>query len=321
MEENTQNNDKSSINIAKLSRRTLIIGSLAGELILLAIVFYGGLIIGKSSNKTSTCNSVTQLNKNSQPNQQPTQQLANQSPATGNINQMVRIYPSLNRSFSFYIYPANSRDTCAYGIRDKQGYGYDVSEVLGADTIICSEEQGTLSSSFAGWADGNKFLINEKDGEIKIIDVEKFEAETYKYDASKYNFVGANRTLKYWMFRKINQGNPVAYILLDKNNNVVLDNINFESNDRGALYDEVNDGFLFISRTYSGENVSVKFDFLPMNNLSLRNILTTEPVEVQGRGCYPEYLISQPGEIILFPGCLTVKNKYLGSDGNIHIRL
>lgn len=321
MEENTQINDKSGINGTKLSRPTLIIAGVAVGLILLAIVFYGGLIVGKSSNKTSIDKSVSQLNQNSQPNQQPTQQSTNQPPTTSNINQMVRIYPSLNRNFSFYIYPTNSGDKCVYGIRDKQGYGYDVSKVLGADTIICSEGQGNLSSSFAGWADGNKFLINEKDGEIKIVEVGKFEAETYKYDASKYNFVGANRTLKYWMFRKISQGNPVSYILLDRNNNVALDNINFESNDRGALYDEVNDGFLFISRTYSGENVSVKFDFLPMNNLSLRNILTTEPVEAPGRGCYLEYLISQPGDIVLTPGCLIVGSKYFGSDGNIHIRL
>jgi len=88
-----------------------------------------------------------------------------------------------------------------------------------------------------------------------------------------------------------------------------------------VLYDEANDGFLFISRTYIGENVSVKFEFLPMNSLSLRNILTTEPVVAPGRGCNSEYLLSQPGEIILTQGCLIVGNKYLDTDGNIHIKL
>lgn len=159
-----------------------------------------------------------------------------------------------------------------------------------------------------------------KRGEIKIVDVGKLEAETYKYDASKYDFVGASRSLKYWLFSK-SQENNISYILLDRNNNVALDNLSFESNDRGALYDEVNDGFLFISRTYTEQDVSVEFDFLSMSNLTLRNILTTEPVEAPGRGCYSEYLISQPGEIILTPGCLTVGSKHLGSDGNIHIKL
>lgn len=277
MQENTQINEKCCFSETKLRRPTLMISGLVGRLILLAIVFYSGLIVGKSSNKASMNNSIPQLNQISQSSQQPMGQSLNQSPAISNINQMVRIYPSLNRNFSFYIYPTNIRDKCAYGIRDKEGNEHGISRALGSDTITCSEGQGTLSSSFAGWADGNKFLINEKDGEIKIINIGKFELETYKYDASKYNFIAANRTLKYWMFRKISQGDLVSYTLFDRGNNITLDNIIFESNDRGALYDEINDGFLFISRTYSGKNVSIKFDFLPMNNLSLKNILTTDP--------------------------------------------
>ena len=58
-----------------------------------------------------------------------------------------------------------------------------------------------------------------------------------------------------------------------------------------------------------------------MNNPSLRNILTTEPVEAPGRGCYSEYLLSKPGEIILTPGCLTVGENRISPDGNIHIKL
>jgi len=322
MEENvTVQGDK--ISPSYLNKPTIKVGIFIGGLILLGITFYSGLIFGKSSNKSSPSYSVPQINinKNSRTSLQPTQQPVNQPSTTNCINQMIRIYPSLNNRFSFYIYPTDNGDKCIYGIRDKQGYGYDVSEVLGTDRITCSEGQGNLSSTFAGWVDGDKFLINETEGEIKIVNVEKFEADTYKYDATKYKFVGASRSLKYWLFRKVSQGNSVSYILLDRNNNIALDNINFESNDRGALYDEVNDGFLFISRTYTGENVSVKFDFLPMSNLTLRTILTTEPVQTSGRGCYSEYLISQPGEIILTPGCLTVSNKYLGSDGNIHIKL
>ena len=47
--------------------------------------------------------------------------------------------------------------------------------------------------------------LKEKDGEINIVDVRKFEAENYQYDAGTLNFVGANRSLKYFLFRKTNQ--------------------------------------------------------------------------------------------------------------------
>lgn len=318
MEETTQSSNINKHKPLSLNRFIWKISLAIGGLVLLGGAFYSGLIIGKGFSNAPTNYSAPQPNQNLL--NLPTQLSADQQSVTNSINQAIRIYPSLNRNFSFYIYPTSSGDKCIYGITDKQGYRYDISRVLGTDKITCSEGEGNLSSSFIGWADGSKFLIEEKEGEIKIVDVEKFKVETYKYDVSKYNFVGANRSLKYWMFRK-SQENNISYILLDENKNVALDNINFESNDRGALYDEANDGFLFISRTFTEQNVSVIFDFLSMNTLTLKNILTTEPVGIHGRGCYSEYLISQPGEIILTPGCLTVNSKHIGSDGNIHIKL
>ncbi len=274
-------------------------------LILLAGAFYGGIIMGKNSIKLPISSDVSEQ----------TQKLA-----TSRINQVVRIYSSLNRNFSLYLYSPDDQSKCLYGIEDKQGYKHDISKALGTDKITCSEGMGNISSSFVNWVDGNKFLLDEKVGEIKIVDVANFAVESYKYDASKFDFIGANRSLKYWLFRKIQEKNT-SYILLDRDTNVALDNINFESNDRGAQYDEVNDGFLFIDRTFTEESVSTKFDFLSMNDLKLKNILTTEPVEAFGRGCSSEYLLSEPGKVILTPGCLTVGDKYLGTDGNIHIKL
>jgi len=322
--EESEVNAANNIKPLSVNKIGLKLGLILGGLILLGMIFYGGIIVGKTLDKSSNNNSIFSSTQNSQLYQQPTQpvqQSIYQAPVTGSINQIIRIYPSLNNHFSFYIYPADDSEKCLYGIRDKQGYGYDVNKVLGTDRITCSEGQGNLYSSFISWVDGDKFLLNEPEGEIKIVNVAKFEADTYKYDLTKYKFVGADRSLKYWLFREVIQGTGALYVLFDRNSNIVLDNINFEFNDRGALYDEVNDGFLFISRIFTEESVSVKFDFLPMSTLVLKTLLTSEPVQAPGRGCYSEYLISQPGEIILTPGCLTIGSKYLGSDGNIHIKL
>lgn len=310
-------NDNNTLNSKKISRLNIAIGGLAGGLILFSVIFYTGLITGSNLAR----NSLDAKIQNLLPVYKSQESSINQPDDSSNTYKLIRTYPSLNREFTFYVYSTNSRDKCAYGVKDKQGYSHDVSELLGKDSIICSEGQGNLSTSFVSWVDGNKFLVDMKNGEIKIVDVEKFEVETYRYDVSKYNFLFSNRTLDYWLFRKINQADSVSYILFDRNYDVSLDNINFDSNDRGVLYDEVNDGFLFISRTYSGKNVSIKFDFLPISNLNLRNVLITEPVETLGMGCYSEYLISQPREIILTPGCLSVSEKYLNSNGNIYIRL
>ena len=304
-----------------VNKPTMKVGIVIGGLLILGATFYCGFMFGKSVHTTPPNNSASQINKSSQNDLQPTQQPVNQVATINDSSQMMRIYSSPNNNYSFYVYSTSDSEKCLYGIRNKQGYGYDVSGVLGTDKITCTDNQGSLSTSFVSWTDGAKFVINEKEGVIDIVNVEKFEADTYNYDSANYSFVGVSHTLQYWLFRKNNQVNSTSYVLFDKDNHIVLDNISINSNDRGVLYDEVNDGFLFISRTFTGEDVSVKFEFLSNSNLSLRTLLTTDPVVAPGRGCSSEYLLSQPGEIILTPGCLTVANKYLGSDGNIHIKL
>lgn len=314
-DEKKPSNKETSL-LAKHPKVSFILVALLALYSLSITTLFVSKLDSKSTSNTSLTGAVS-----TDSDDQSIQPQNNQASNAEQTFSMLRIYPSLDRHFSFYIYPNSvGSSECKYGIRYKEGIGPDVSRALGLEKLTCSERQGNLSSSFAGWADGSKFLINENNGEIKIFDVDDFKAESYTYDTSKYVFVGASRSLNYWLFKKTGQ-NTTSYILLDRNNNIALDNINFESNDRGVLYDEVNDGFLFISRTFTGEKVSVKFDFLSVNNLNLRNILTTEPVEAPGRGCYSEYLLSKPGEIILTPGCLTVGEKYIGFDGNIHINL
>lgn len=238
----------------------------------------------------------------------------------------VRIYPSLDNQYFFHITPVKGNNSeCSYQIIDKEGYGYIVKEAMQRDKISCSDQGWTIvSNMFKGWVDGEKFLIEARSGEITVIGVNSFKVEkTYEYDSKLLSFVGANRTLKYWLFEKT----PLySYVLLDENKKVVKDDINFNSNGQlnyggyGVLYDDVNDGFLFISAQRQQE-VSFKFDFLYTKNLAFKTLLITDPVGVVGRGCGGNKLVSKPGEIIFASSCVTVDKKYISQDGYIHIPL
>lgn len=238
----------------------------------------------------------------------------------------VRIYPSLDNQYFFYITPIKgSNSECSYHIIDKEGYSFVVNDAMHTDRISCAAQGWNITSSvFKGWADGERFLVEKKDGEISVIGVNSFRVEqTYQYDSDSLNFVGANKTLKYWLFEKEPK---YSYVLLDDNNKIVKENINFNANGQlnyggyGVFYDDVNDGFLFIS-SQGGEKVSFKFDFLSTKNLSFRTLLTTDPVGVVGRGCGGNKLVSKPNEIIFASSCVTVDKKYISQDGYIHIPL
>ncbi len=281
---------------------------------MVGLAFVAGLIAGRNRT-TPTIPPTEVINQAASGQQDP------QESTTNSFGQVLRIYPSLDRQLSFYVYPYDmDQGLCSYGVVDPLGFSWDLSRILGTDKITCSEGNGNLGTSFVSWVDGDTFLLDERVGEVKIVNVANFSAEKYPYAASDVSFVGADLTLRYWLFREKTE-DASSFALLDRNGVAVMDDITFESNDRGAMFDEANNGFLFIGRTFTGQEVSVSFDFLPLDTLTLNNILTTEPTVDPGRGCYPEYLLSQPGEIILTPGCLTVPEKHLGLDGNIHIKL
>lgn len=239
-------------------------------------------------------------------------------------DQFIRVYPSLDGGMSFYVYESGSFGECLYGIIDKQGYTLEVSDLLDLNTITCNREMGRISTSFISWGADNTFVVNEEPGELKIVNVRRSIAESFEYDPQEYVFIAVNTNLDSWLFKK-NQDNEDynnTYTVLDRNKNVVLDNIFIESNDRGVMYDEANDGFLFISWFfYEGGKKSVKLQFLSADTLQLRTILSTEPKLSLGSGCTSEYLISVTGEIILTPGCTGVGEEYISEDGYIHIKL
>lgn len=249
----------------------------------------------------------------------PTQQLDSKLTS----DKIIRIYPSLDGGMSFFAYESGTAGRCFYGIRDKQGYSREVSGLLDLDTLTCQPGMGNISTSFVSWGTDNTFVVNEKPGELKIINVDESLASRYDYSPVEYTFAAVNKTLDAWLFKKNQDDEDYnnTYTVLDRNKNVVLDNIFIESNDRGVMYDSVNDGFLFISRFYENEQMAVELQFLPTNTLQLKTVLSTEPVPSFGRGCASEYLISKPGEIILTKGCLVVDKEYISEDGYIHIKL
>lgn len=281
--------------------------------VVVLVVFAVGFLMGKNLFKglKMTANPLNQINK---------EEVSTQIPAANLNDYRVRAFPSLTRNFTLYLYPDETREKCFYGINNKIGDGHG-GAFLGVDKIPCSEGQTGIVTNFLGWVDGEKIVYNENPGIIKIFDVRRSETDLYQYDKDKYDFVSVNRSLRYWLFQKKEQSQNISYVLLDNNQNIVLDNIKYGTPDRGVLYDEVNDGFLFIKRTFIDESSSVEFKYLSLDNLELRILLTTEPVQTPGRGCGSEYLISKPGEIILTPGCYTIGSKYYGTDGNFHLKI
>lgn len=243
-----------------------------------------------------------------------------------------KILISENGEMEIYIYWSTdfSSDACEVQVNDKEGKVYDVSPFLESDSIWCTAGMGEYATNFKGWLADGSFLLEETAGEIQIVNVLAKSKNEYFYDSADSLFVGANKTGEYWLFRiSVTEGQR-EYILLDRDKSTILDKIIIDNNDRGVLYDYVNDGFLFISRLYSIEKdeegvyheyVSISLDYLSLGDLGVTTLLTTDKAEVYGRGCSSERLLSVPGEIILTEGCLTVLPKYLGEDGNIHITL
>lgn len=292
-------------------------------IVLVVVLFVGGLLLGRLPAKIKT--------KSIQ--QEPARPLITLNAMASVLGEVLsrgsdlELYPSLDGRFSAFIYPLyyeTEEDVCIYGIIDHKQYeASKFNRLIENHSFECAQGPVSLNDFiFMRWAEGNKFV--HKNPRLEIIDVEKGEKEIYDYDQSKYYFVDVNRTLEYWLFRKKDSKNKTSYVILDQDKKVVMDNIDDLVNyDRGVLYDEVNDGFLFMSRTFSeSENlVSTRLDFLSLKDMTLRNILTTGPIEAPGMGCSDEFLKSKPGEIILYHGCLTVDDKYLDNEGNIHIKL
>jgi hypothetical protein len=228
-------------------------------------------------------------------------------------------YPSLDGRFSLNLYTYENPQVCRFRVMDTAGHKYDVDKLLGTDiTSGCDPEEGNdFWHYFGGWVDGDKVVMPDGTGKVNIVDPENLTVETYQYDASNLYFTAVNRSQKYWLF--LHDAGGGDYTLLDQNKNVVLSGL---ASYKNALYDKVNDGFVFTAvDQVSSSTDSLRLDFLPVNNLKLRNILTTDPFVPAQRDSVPPSLSSKPGEIMYSPGFGGLDLKYFGSDGAIHITL
>ncbi|MBI3981132.1 hypothetical protein HY345_03995 [Candidatus Microgenomates bacterium] len=259
----------------------------------------------------------------------------------------MQLYPSPSGKLVFYIFPnqkGGSFSDCSFGLREGGNSGTvsfnkNISNLVGKDKIPCSEGMGGVyQQNFRNWIEDEKFIFDDLQGKIYIINALSLTTETtYAYNPT-HVFVLVSEDLKYWLFRKYPSANPTSsYVVLNQNQEVVKDEINF-SNDEYAdyvlfipLYDKVNYGIVFMTRKfrelptpYSGSyttEVSARFDFLSFSDLSYRTLLTTDFIGAPGRGCGINTLLSKAGEIIIKSDCLIVGNQYKDSEGNIHLKL
>lgn len=223
--------------------------------------------------------------------------------------------PSQKYSFNAFGSPYDVQK-CLFNVTDKESGEYiNIAEVLGFNKINCGFELLPYSY-FYRWQNDKKFILSE-DGKIPVtLNLNDMTTSTYDSDNNELIFSQVDLSLKYWLFRK---GHLGSFVLLDSNKNILSE---FEKiYDRPALYDAINNGFLFINRIDDYQDgVFIEFDYLSLDNLLIRNVLTTKPVPARGMECYPEQIISKnKGEIILSRGCLTVGQEYLDESGNINI--
>ncbi len=303
---------KSRINYLK------IFGLIVADIVLILVATWLGYIAGLKNKPNNT----------SSPNPPIVSKLPDND--SGNYPELEKIYPSLDQAYYFYVvYPQGGDDIgetkCKFGISGERINTKYLTkyfaDLVGYYEITCSQGMGGFYNTFIRWAEDDRLLIMERKGTMNIYQVSTNTLKNYFYNPDEIEFQSVDKSLKYWLFSKKDQKDKRVFTVLDGENNTVVDNLTFGVVDRPVLYDDLNDGFLFIGRYYENNLVSVRFDWLGIKDVTTKNLLTTDSISVPGRGCYPEYLVSKPGEVIVTPGCLTVAEKYLGADGNIHLPL
>lgn len=305
------------------------------------VVVSGSIFVGIQIGKIQVSNqklSVSSTSKMANPTVLP--KPTNPSIINGADNLIKRNYISSDGNYLFKVSIKSSQaveyltNQCDYSLSSKNGSRYDLTKIIKASKLSCSASQGMISSVFMGWISNNTFAIEEDQGNIKLVSLPELQVESYSYDSNKYSPETVSGSQQYWLFRKKTPPkDKSAFIILGKDKSVILDNLEFNQTENehmlGSIYfDPLNKGFLFTIRNFyyipntSTQMTFVKFDFLDVTSMKLRNLLTTESIEARGMGCggYDE-IYSKPGEIIASINCITIGAKYLDSDRKIHIKL
>ena len=237
-------------------------------------------------------------------------------------------YPSPNSEYVFAITGTSDKNTCPYTVLDSVETEIDIS-FISSDTVLCGfSEHGGLFDGFDRWLDGNSFIFSpnpasknvHSPSNMHIVDLDN-KSETIYEPPSGYLFVLYIPEFEYWVYAK---GPNRSMSILDVHNNTVKD---MSWDFKIALYDEINQGIVFLGRRESDAGQSFVVSFVDLNTLETRTILETEPIEVPGRGCSGwGTLDSIRGEVRLNPGSGACYYHSAASyidetDGLIHIQL
>lgn len=214
-------------------------------------------------------------------------------------------------------------EKCTYLITDDEDNEYQIDDLIGSDTIECSEGMGlTASGKFLG----DYFIYPLGSNEFVVINLKEHKKESFKI-SSPDRFVEVSDDFNYWLFTNPETGVGNTYSLLDRKGQVLMDKFNPNEGVNLAVfnvfYDLANKGFVFISREFPDvDTVVIKVDFLNPSSQETKTVLLTEPIEVRGMGCTGiDFIRSTKGEVIFKNDCLTFNERYEDQEGFVHIKI
>lgn len=231
-------------------------------------------------------------------------------------------YPSPEGTYTFVLISSDQYGVCTYEVRDSN---YETVEVPSSTATHCEDGvNGAVLNRFRGWINETTFLLGPPTPVIDastpdttyIIDLANQTERIYELP-SGYLFMAYVPKHDYWLYLNDSERELVLF----DSNHVILKRLNGMG---FALYDEANDGFVLIKLKSANHTFSLLFDFLSLNTLEQRNVFTSSPVEVVGKGCASSgYLVSVPGEIIYKPSHCNFHylESYLARDLMLHIPL
>jgi hypothetical protein len=292
-------------------------------LVLLILLFLSIILIKKSQTKTVKPSTLQESD------------LATPTPTFSKSVSGVYIYQSYDNQYFFSVIFPSRGDKCQFFIQrtGNTGVAYTDLFIETDGEIPCmygNDYSSSFESTFLGWASDNSFLLQKNRNTISIYKIVGYKVEFVEdmvFDGNHLEFRGADSSLNYWLFKK-KQSRSKDYVLLDSEGNIVL-----ELKDKSygvVLYDPINNGFLFpVSDVLPEQNTGtseytyykkVTFDFLDIDNLTLRTVYAPNPKQTAGgEGCSPSRILtSTPGSITISASCYP---EFKNEEGNLIISI